>query len=272
MAKRRGINCEKFFERLVEAGLAARGDAGIAARARQSQRRDWELDARDRPAPAQDRELASAKYFYELRWGMDEAKWKEFCKDEAEANKWDIAFPWIKNGWKVATDARICIRLPAPGEMDTDSITRFPETEDALFGKFDATKCDTPFPPHSGETKEITCGECKGTGKENTECPDCNGDGEKHCPACDNFTTCGQCSGRGVIPSAINCPVCDGVGNKNMPTDNIVAGKKLAGKYVVLINSLPNVKYWNGGEPYAALHFIADGGLQGLLMPKTTKE
>jgi len=55
-----------------------------------------------------------------------------FC--DPTNGRYDLSTPWVYKGWRYATDGRICVREPAPGEPDTGEF-RTPSTSTFSPGK-----------------------------------------------------------------------------------------------------------------------------------------
>lgn len=174
--------------------------------------------------------------------------------------RWDIDCPWVAHGWRYATDGRICVRVPAGGEPNTVG-HRVPLI--AEFDGFAADLCTVPFAPPDGPWER--CPVCDGTGYGWRDCDLCEGFGSCHCPKCNADHGCGKCDGTGLLPdSSTTCPECDG--RQEVPINQRYGNRLLAGKYLAKIAQLPGVKYCEGGTRDTPLPFIADSGLQGVLM------
>lgn len=162
---------------------------------------------------------------------------------------YDMSRPWAIGQHWYATDSRILIRIPAPGEPDTQG--NFPRAH--------------PFP--WDETMEwlplIHARELDVT----TECPEC----ERPCPECGQSgwiqdsgvcMTCDTCRGSGIVVLP-NCHMCHGDGN--MPY--VAYGDAiLHPRYHHMIASLPRAEWarW-GGMDISGIAFRFDGG-QGFCM------
>lgn len=124
-----------------------------------------------------------------------------------QSTRYDINKVWIKNGWKYATDGRICVRIPTADINDSEG--KYPDG-DELFDSNKFLLCDVPLitPIASGK-----CSVCNGRGKLHKACPNCCGDGVFECPTCHAETLkCETCCGSGRSNEIIMCNDCDGTG------------------------------------------------------------
>lgn len=189
-----------------------------------------------------------------------------FCAEEA--GRFLIERPWVKDGWRYATDGCVCVRVPAPGEPDTpsplESGPRLFEADECFGAQYDfeADRCTEPFPTHDGRTFKQACD----NEAHMKECPDCLGSGTCHCPSCDNAHDCPKCGGRGYrTVKQTPCPECNASGYRADPAPQVIAGKRVRGPSAILIAGLPGARYYSDGHAVEPLHFVADGGLQGVV-------
>ena len=188
-----------------------------------------------------------------------------FCADED--GRYRISKPWVKDGWRYATDGRVAVRLPAEGEPDEPQPegpgTRLPDASD-WFGEqyeFKADLCTEPFPPHDGRTIKQTCD----NEAHMKDCQECNGTGTCWCPKCEHPHDCPKCHGEGVDRrSQTRCPECNSFGYGNHPAPQVIAGKRIQGTIAVRIAELPGARYYSDGHAGRPLHFVAAGGLEGV--------
>ena len=182
-----------------------------------------------------------------------------FCAEED--GRYRISKPWVKSGWRYATDGRVVVRVPAPGEPD--------ESGDRLldgghwFGEFNfhAARCTEPFPAHDGRTIEQACD----NEAHMKECPDCNGSGTCRCPRCEHPHDCPECKGNGYrTRMKTRCPDCNAFGYRDEPAPQVVAGKRIGGAVAIRIAGLSGALYYSDGHAGRPLHFVADGGIQGV--------
>lgn len=181
--------------------------------------------------------LPSRRIRYVGKWGqMDITK---FCA--VEDARYLISKPWIKDGWRYATDGRIAVREPTD---EPDSMWRIYDEAVALF----AGRCDVPgdapaVPTHDGKGKdweEPACcvseyppKSCKQWG----DCPASPGGGGE----CTNTMT-----GRTLGPMRFG-------------------GQKWQGNYIDLINKeLPGARYTVNAKGYMVFRA---GDVEGLLAP-----
>jgi len=76
-----------------------------------------------------------------------------------------IVKPFHLDGWRYATDGRVCVRVPAKGRRtaadDSDALEgRKVPRADGEFVGFSPELCVEPWPPSSGELTEIKCPAC----------------------------------------------------------------------------------------------------------------
>lgn len=187
---------------------------------------------------------------------------KPFCA--AEQGRYLIDTPWVKGGWKNATDGKLLVRLRTD-EPDTPVDEKAPRPNttplfDASMNACRGTKSDLlPFPIHSGERDKADCMFCNGTGAGSDVCKTCDGKGE--CPHCEAI--CPDCDGTGDIRNYSKaCKECDGDGHGFVPM--VLDGYKIAAIYARKINTLQNVRYVAQTWPNA-MYFVFDGG-EGLVM------
>ena len=141
-----------------------------------------------------------------------------FCALNREG-RYDLTAPWVWRGYRYATDARICVRVAAPGEPDTED-RAIPDVDD-FYANW--TEPAEPLPAMTGI--EVTLAE------------DCD------CA----WVTCWECQGRvcdgcgcGKRP-ARECPTCHGAGEYDVtfPAPQPVGPAWMAGKYAALLHTLP---------------------------------
>lgn len=159
---------------------------------------------------------------------MTDEQWKRFCGYSAHA---DLDRPFVRRGWKYATDGAICIRMPAPNEPDTTA--RIPDVVPTLF---------LVWPDEWGPWPSIeqlvltTCQECEGTGLDPEEAPG---------------TPCFACRGL------------------KMRLDGSVqlGARLIGGRYMQLISTLKDVRYCRYGGSDEPLRFEFAGNGMGIVMP-----
>jgi hypothetical protein len=144
--------------------------------------------------------------------------------------------PYKQDGYIIASNGRIGVRVKIEDveNVPDDIVIREDKNNGSeyIIANF-LKKCDLPDTKYKFnfksnlvylETKQ--CSECKGTGKEDTECPCCDGDGTVYiyvnCPCCDDRweakIECHKCEGEGVVErmreNGEPCYSCDGTGNQ----------------------------------------------------------
>ena len=62
-------------------------------------------------------------------------QWKKFCGVAGYKNLYDLSKPFVIDGWKYATDGRVCIREPTNAKNTTKGRT-LPRIDDIFAGKF----------------------------------------------------------------------------------------------------------------------------------------
>lgn len=189
-----------------------------------------------------------------------------FCADER--GRYAIDRPWVNSGWRYATDGRLVVRVPAPGAHDEPEPPALePQLvhADEWFGEmygFDEGRCIEPFPKYDGRTFKQTCD----NEAHMKECPACLGSGTCRCPDCDNAHDCPKCHGQGHRKvEQTRCPDCNSSGYRDDPAPQVIAGKRIRGASAVLIAGLRGARYYSDGHAGRQLHFVADGGLQGII-------
>lgn len=196
-----------------------------------------------------------------------------FCAEED--GRYIISKPWVDDGWRYATDGRLVVRVPTPDEDDTPTP---PQAERQLVNAsawfadlypVEPAHCTEPFPKHDGRTFTQACD----NEAHEKKCPACIGSGTCHCPSCDNAHDCPKCDGRGYRKvEQTRCPECNSFGYRDDPAPQVIAGKRIRGASVILIAGLPGARYYSDGHAGRPLHFVADGGLQGVVSIICTTE
>jgi len=162
-----------------------------------------------------------------------------FCADED--GRFPLSKPWVKDGWRYATDARITVREPTT-EPNTENRT---ETIEPLFGlalSRAARDVLAVVPTHDGKaktTKEPACMLVENPTKET-------------CPKV------GNCEAKGDHE-------CTKMADYRVPASQRFADHKWQGLLIELINEqLPGARYFIGQKGY--MYFFA-GDVEGILAP-----
>jgi hypothetical protein len=150
-----------------------------------------------------------------------------------------VSNPFIQLGYLYATDGRIAVRTKQPkGTPDTvpPEGRKFP----------DVGKEFARFWPGASEVRQ----------------------GSKPWPQLPATNICKRCTEEPVNPKAADtrCQFC--LGYRMVPAHTEVAGRRISGWYWSLIRSLSGVRYSTHGGPEDPVCFVADGGIEGLMMPR----
>lgn len=103
-----------------------------------------------------------------------------FCS--VDETRMAICTPFVFNGWKYATDGRICVRIQTDEPDDSNEPCKRPNAA-MLFKGFNVDGLEAFEIPTLDGVKLIKCEGCGGAGEQTCdmghdhECPDCDGDG-----------------------------------------------------------------------------------------------
>jgi hypothetical protein len=161
---------------------------------------------------------------------------QDFCSDET---RMAICTPFVRDGWKYATDGRICVRILTTEPDDSNEPYKRPDAS-ALFKGFNVDGLE-PF-----EIPTIK-------GVKIIECDSCNGDGYAICD----------------MGHEHECNDCDGDGHYEEWPKNEVGGQTFSERYLSKIINLPGLQFFARSADMETLKpafFTFDNG-QGLLMP-----
>lgn len=185
-----------------------------------------------------------------------------FCAKENA--RWYRDKPFFKDGFIYATDARILVRLPAPGEPDTPDAPALNDVDLSM------PEQATPWPQSEPIFYEDTCAACEGDGfVGRVECSDCQGEGEVDCPHCGNDMTCEKCGGRCYISKGAPCEKCDGKGRYEQPAYQRVSDGYVAYHYDQLVRSLGDVEFHQVKSDHGGYRFnLRFNGGVGAVMSK----
>lgn len=154
--------------------------------------------------------------------------------------------PWVKDGFRCATDGRIVIRIPTLGEPDTQGERPYPPTDDVV------------VPPPPGTTLNLWMQDAA-LPPADRECRLCRGRGQ--CPTC-----------------AQGCPDCEGSGRVTNGEAPVLLGQNtyIRLRHWKLLNVLPGIAWYapplalgREGAFYSSrkpIYFRFDGG-DGAVMP-----
>jgi hypothetical protein len=150
--------------------------------------------------------------------------------------RYDLSTPWVYDGWRYATDGRICVRELAPGEPSSPDVRAVGSTKGNrprahdIFAGF----------PKKGFTGDWPAAEY--------------GEDKRECSCCGVLHECEKCNGRGHEYKA-----------------SMIAGRRIAGWAVARIGLLDGVKFRFAGDKEDAICFIDAHGRQGKVMPMVPK-
>ena len=171
---------------------------------------------------------------------------KPFCQTY-ESSRFAMDKPFVKNGFKYATDARIIIRVPTD-EPDTGiGEKKFPDPN-TVYGPRESIVCDQDWPDSFPD-----CPTCGQLGYEiRFECPICDGSGYHECDLGHDHE-CEECGGNGSTQRRLR-PTDKEVKSTHDGKDcAIKIGKELFAREIIAkVSALPNPIKWAScgkGEP-----------------------
>ena len=167
---------------------------------------------------------------------MTEDEMKPFCSTD-DPLRYEMRRPFVQFNWRYATDARIMIRCPAPGEPDSVCEYGFPPNLGRTQFNFPTPSQTHEMPPPHGLAML---------------CENCNGIGERDCDHCGGGP-CGDCLGRGTVP---------------VPQE--VFGVWISVEYIALLRSLQGLRVFPIPGRGTCLGFTFDGG-EGRVMGMEAK-
>lgn len=188
--------------------------------------------------------------------------WSGFCDVEYEV----METPFVKNGWKCATDGRIAIRVKTD-EQDTPRPEGRRRDFPNVAGAFElaAMKHQTAI-----LLPDITeCPECQGKflSEAVVQCDECGGTGETECFHCGHDMDCEECDGSGKVTDEVECETCT-ARYKVALSEKI----SLAPRYVLLLlrHGIRSVAHSGDPDVGATFQIHINGQIgEGLLMPLT---
>ena len=144
--------------------------------------------------------------------------------------------PWVRDGWRYATDGAIVIRRPA-GENEEPTEGLPSRTIHKVFDAFPA--CEHPI-VLSGAIQDARCDACHGIGATTETCATCEGSGNHVC-VCGRRHKCGVCGGKGRAKKKPHeeCPICRGKKRLAFPADQFIFGNRFSGMYLGRIVTHP---------------------------------
>lgn len=188
-----------------------------------------------------------------------------FCQDEILAAKYEMSRPFVVNAWRYATDGKICVRVPALGEPDSEAHDGhpFPDCETLPWNGCQQCRSVLPEKPYVVSSEYIEkCPDCKTT---EIKCEKCDG-GTVRCPHCEFDHVCGHCRGIGyfIRHEPKKCPTCLNLETVKVkrPTSYILYHRRfgvIAAQYYDLIRTLPGVRF-HVSTIWPIINFVFDGG------------
>lgn len=160
-----------------------------------------------------------------------------FCS--VDETRMAINTPFVFNGWKYATDGRVCVRVPTDEPDDSNEPYKRPDASD-LFKGFDVSGLETFVIPTLDGVQE-------------KRCPSCNGNGYSICDHGHDHE-CEDCDKTGVL--------------EEWPKKEI-GGQTFSERYLAKVVNLPGLQFFAQSANMEALKpafFTFDNG-QGLLLP-----
>lgn len=144
-----------------------------------------------------------------------------------------IMTPFVRNGWKYATDGRIMVRVKTDEPDDSNEPHKRPNAA-KLFEVFDVSKLDAVDLPEL-------------TGVTTQKCRYCNGNGVQTCS----------------LGHDHDCDECDGTGEVEEWPSQDIGACRFSERYLSKIITLPGLKFYPTSAENPAL-FTFDGG-EGIL-------
>lgn len=171
-----------------------------------------------------------------------------FCDPDGEY----LATPWVKDGWRYATDGRVCVRVLADGEPNEPPLLKraLPSVAQ-MFSAVDGEWLIWPaIPP---------CNLCHGKSAALVNCSNCRGSGRCECADCGCQHECAECDGDGQSEQTCEC-------HSDESRDILCGAAWVRGYLAERIGALPHVSYLPQTDSGKPVRFRFDGG-DGLVMP-----
>ncbi len=187
-----------------------------------------------------------------------------FCEKDKNC-RYPMNEPWVHDGWKYATDARIIVRVPTdePTSIFEGKGNSPPSAFRLSWPTPDATGWQ-PWPELRLLVAEGFCRACDGLGGSG-ECEPCRGAGLV--PDGYGETECDSCDGTG---KKTECPTCKWSGWEIYPCVQRIDVRLIDYEYDAKIRALPHVEFIPSTDRHAGINFRFDGG-QGIMMPLDEK-
>lgn len=177
-----------------------------------------------------------------------------------DAWRWGTNHQCVKDGWRMATDGRVAIRVKTDEAdwqftNDQGKPVRFPSFSGIFDPYIETFTNRNLFAP----MVRRQCGACDSTGRTSGVCIECGGSGNSFCHHCEHEHDCDECDGTGT--SAIQCAFCEDL--------QITETDRIDRKYWYAIQSLPDVGIKHI-DKLSLFVFAIDGHIgQGVVMHKT---
>ncbi|HUX02239.1 MAG TPA: hypothetical protein VMY35_14840 [Phycisphaerae bacterium] len=183
-----------------------------------------------------------------------------------------LSKPFVRGGFRCATDGSAMVRLPAPEEPETENPATWmplPDTQNVFAPVGSLAFAPWPADWESWEVREIEgekaeCPECHG---ETKECGRCDGFGQIECGECEQDYDCPECKGKGYIGE--KCAKCGSRGTIAKPgrAFHLAPGAWVNERFLRRVVDLPNLRWANQGAD-KPVFFRFDGG-EAAIMPIT---
>ncbi len=184
--------------------------------------------------------------------------WLKFCDPEIAR----CGSPWVKDGWKYATDSVICVRCKTD-EPDAAIYKHYPDLSRLVFNK---PFCQGDEVSVVALPELIPCEECqhKCPTEVQVECKSCR-KGMLDCFECGHRYECPECDGTGLVMEAPKCDSCTARYTVRFRDD-----EKFARDYVMLLlmHGVTEILVSTEKGTYGLFVIEIDGQLgEGALMP-----
>ena len=167
--------------------------------------------------------------------------WLAFC--DKESTRYALDAPWVKDGWKFATDSRVMIAVPT-GEPDSQPDAKGRRFANALPLIKPALRPGIKWQPLPAFER---CGKCSNKGTIRKTCSCCRGATEVQCDM-GHYHDCPDCDKTGKETLSCRCFV-------------VLGNRCLATEYFEKVAALPNVKWHSPNDKCESPVFFSFGEL-----------